>query len=194
MTTHNPSQQSGPSAPELILRKPTALDGIRVNELVSNSPPLDTNSIYCNLLQCSHFSNTSIAAELDGELVGFISAYEPPGKSDTLFIWQLVVSSKARGRGLAKKMVEALLNRPSLSHLRYLETTIGPDNEASWGVFRSLAKKWQAPTDERVMFESQAHFRGKHDDEILFTLGPIERDPIGRDPIERDPIERSLGI
>jgi L-2,4-diaminobutyric acid acetyltransferase len=178
MTTHTTHQQSESSGSELILRKPTALDGIRVNELVACSPPLDTNSIYCNLLQCSHFSNTAIAAELGGELVGFISGYQPPGKTETLFIWQLVVSSKARGRGLAKKMVEGLLNRPSLSHLRYIETTIGPDNDASWGVFRSLAKKWRAVTDEKVMFESQAHFHGKHDDEILFTIGPIER-PLG---------------
>ncbi len=178
MTTHNPSQQSASTTSELILRKPTAHDGIRVNDLVADSPPLDTNSIYCNLLQSTHFADTSIAAELDGELVGFVSGYQPPGKAETLFIWQLVVSSKARGRGLAKKMVEALLNRPSLSHLRYIETTIGPDNEASWGVFRSLAKKWQANTDEKVMFESQAHFRGKHDDEILFTIGPIDREAL----------------
>lgn len=171
MNTNNatPAEQDA----NLVLREPVSADGIRVNELVASSPPLDTNSIYCNLLQCSHFSNTSIAAELEGELVGFISGYQPPGKPETLFIWQLVVSSRARGRGLAKKMVEGLLARPTLHHIRYIETTIGPDNEASWGVFRSLAKKWGANTDESVLFESQAHFRGKHDDEILFTIGPI---------------------
>lgn len=173
MNTNSKASQSQDS--DILLREPTSLDGIRVNELVENSPPLDTNSIYCNLLQCSHFASTSIAAELDGELVGFISGYQPPGKPETLFIWQMVVSSKARGRGLAKKMVQGLLDRPSLNHVRYIETTIGPDNEASWGVFRSLAKQWAAETKEDVLFESQAHFRGKHDDEILFTIGPIAR-------------------
>ena len=177
MATNNttPKPDLPDSASPLVLREPTAVDGIRVNELVAGSPPLDTNSIYCNLLQCSHFSNTAIVSELEGELVGFISGYQLPRKPETLFIWQLVVSPMARGRGLAKKMVEGLLNRPSLSHLRYIETTIGPDNDASWGVFRSLAKKWQAATDEKVLFESQAHFHGRHDDEVLFTIGPIER-------------------
>lgn len=175
MDESSPAPTSEPPNTALVLREPTSTDGIRVHELVEQSPPLDTNSIYCNLLQCSHFAGTSIVAELDGELVGFISGYQPPNKPETLFIWQLVVSSRARGQGLAKKMVEGLLNRPSLSHTRYIETTIGPDNEASWGVFRSLAKKWGAATDERVLFESQAHFRGKHDDEILFTIGPILR-------------------
>jgi L-2,4-diaminobutyric acid acetyltransferase len=173
MNTNETAPQAQDS--DLVLREPKPSDGIRVNELVESSPPLDTNSIYCNLLQCSHFSSTSIAAELDGELVGFISGYQPPGEPETLFIWQMVVSSKARGRGLAKKMVEGLLDRPALSHVRYIETTIGPDNDASWGVFRSLAKQWNAPTDERVLFESNEHFRGKHDDEILFTIGPISR-------------------
>jgi L-2,4-diaminobutyric acid acetyltransferase len=175
MNTNNQARSEEPTDSDLVLREPRSTDGIRVNELVESNPPLDTNSIYCNLLQCSHFSQTSIAAELDGELVGFISGYQPPGKPDTLFIWQMVVSPKARGRGLAKRMVEGLLDRPGLEQVRYIETTIGPDNEASWGVFRSLAKKWGTPTDEHVLFSSEAHFRGKHDDEILFTIGPIER-------------------
>lgn len=161
------------SESDIVLREPVSSDGIRVNDLVASSPPLDTNSTYCNLLQCSHFAGTSIAAELDGELVGFISGYQPPGKADTLFIWQLVVSSKARGRGLAKRMVEGLLARASLQTVKYLETTIGPDNDASWGVFRSLAKKWGAEIREEVLFSSADHFRGQHDDEILLTIGPI---------------------
>lgn len=175
MDDSSPAPTPEPQNSTLVLREPLPADGIRVHELVEQSPPLDTNSIYCNLLQCTHFSSTSIVAEQDGELLGFISGYQPPGKPETLFIWQLVVSSRARGQGLAKKMVEGLLDRPGLSHIRYIETTIGPGNDASWGVFRSLAKRWGASTDERVLFESQAHFRGKHEDEILFTIGPIQR-------------------
>lgn len=157
----------------ILLREPTAYDAVQVNELVKNSPPLDPNSIYCNLLQCSHFSKTSIAAELDHELVGFVSGYQPPGKPETLFIWQMVVSPAARGRGLATKMLEGLISRPALAHVRFIETTIGPDNDASWAVFRSLAAKWSAATDERVVFGRDTHFRGQHDDEILFTIGPL---------------------
>ncbi len=176
--TSTPTVIDTGSDAELVLREPVATDGLRVNELVKVSPPLDTNSIYCNLLQCSHFAGTSIAAELDGELVGFISGYQPPQKPTTLFIWQLVVSSKARGRGLAKRMVEGLLNRATLSHIDTLETTIGPDNDASWGVFTSLAKKWNTSINKQVLFESEAHFRGEHDDEILLTIGPLSR-PLG---------------
>ena len=71
----------------LVFRKPTAEDGFPLNQLVENSPPLDPNSVYCNLLQCTHFADTSVAVEEDGKLVGFISGYVPPGKPDTYFLW-----------------------------------------------------------------------------------------------------------
>ena len=45
------------------LRKPESTDGYALNSLVERCKPLDTNSVYCNLLQCSDFADTSIAAE-----------------------------------------------------------------------------------------------------------------------------------
>ena len=72
----------------LSFRVPTASDGAALHQLVANCPPLDPNSFYCNLLQCSHFADTAVAVEYEGKLVGFISGYIPPGKPDTLFVWR----------------------------------------------------------------------------------------------------------
>src|SRR5690606_15070663 len=55
-----------------------ATDGSDVYKLISCCQPLDTNSMYCNLMQCSHFAQTVVAAEMNGELVGFISGYRLP--------------------------------------------------------------------------------------------------------------------
>src|SRR5690606_42164986 len=66
-------------------------------ELVARCQPLDTNSVYCNLLQCSDFADTAIAAEdANGQLVGFISGYRPPSRPDTLFVWQVAVDASMR--------------------------------------------------------------------------------------------------
>ena len=83
------------------------MDGFDVHNLIASCPPLDRNSMYCNLLQCQHFSNTSVIAldEYSQEVLGFISAYIKPSDSDTLFVWQVAVSEKARGKGLAKQML-----------------------------------------------------------------------------------------
>jgi L-2,4-diaminobutyric acid acetyltransferase len=159
---------------KIVFNKPSAIDGMAVHQLVASCPPLDTNSVYCNLLQASHFNETSVAASFDsGELVGFVSGYILPNKVDTLFVWQVAVSEKARGQGLAKKMVSSLLERSSCSGVRYIETSITASNQGSWALFRSLADQLDAPLEESVMFDKQIHFNGLHDTEQLVTIGPI---------------------
>lgn len=81
---------------ELIFYRPSIDDGLAVSKLISHCPPLDTNSVYCNLLQCYHFSSTSVAVKRCDELVGFISAYLIPETPDRLFVWQVAVSESTR--------------------------------------------------------------------------------------------------
>lgn len=160
-------------AAPITLRAPTAEDGAAVYELIAQCPPLDTNSMYCNLLQSSHFSDTSVAAELDEDIVGFISGYVLPKQPDTLFIWQVAVGEKARGQGLASRMLRDILQRPACQQVKYIETTITPDNRASWALFESLANKLSAQLNHSVMFDRQQHFAGQHETEMLVKIGPI---------------------
>lgn len=160
------------------LRLPTADDGSKLNELVASCPPLDTNSLYCNLLHCTHFSATSVAAVAQDDperLVGFISAYVPPQQEDTLFVWQVAVAEEARHQGLGGRMLDELLERPASARLRFVETTINPGNAASWALFESWARRHQVPTSRQPHFERQRHFGGRHDDELLLRIGPFER-------------------
>ena len=159
---------------KIILNKPSASDGMAINALIAACPPLDTNSVYCNLLQASHFSETSIMANTEGDqLVGFVSGYFLPSSADTLFVWQVAVSERARGQGLAKKMVTALLKRSACLNVRYIETTITASNKGSWALFKRLADDLNAELNESVMFDQQAHFKGRHDTEYLVKIGPI---------------------
>jgi L-2,4-diaminobutyric acid acetyltransferase len=159
----------------VLLRHPTAADGFAVNQLVEANPPLDPNSIYCNLLQCSHFANTAIAAFKGEQLVGFASGYVLPSEPHVLFVWQIVVDGAARGLGLAKKMVRAQLASDACQGVTHLHTTITADNEASWGVFKSLARDLDAPLNSDVYFAKQEHFGGIHDDEHRLVIGPFKR-------------------
>src|SRR5690606_344452 len=120
------------SVPTVTLRRPTDGDGLPLHELVARCQPLDTNSVYCNLLQCSDFADTAIAAEdAQGQLGGFISGYRPPSRPDTLFVWQVAVDASMRGQGLALRMLTALTERVARLGLRFMETTIAPDDAAS---------------------------------------------------------------
>ena len=64
-------------------------------------------------------------------MVGWVSGYRPPAARDNFFVWQVVVSSAARGQRLASRMISALLARPEQDGVTHLTTTITDDNEAS---------------------------------------------------------------
>ena len=158
----------------IVLRSPSLEDGMAVFRLVENCPPLDINSGYCNLLQCSHFANTSVVAQMNGEVVGFISGYVIPEHSDTLFVWQVAVAEQARGLGLASHMLAHILARPHCADIGYLETSITQDNHASWALFKSLAKKLSADFQSSEWMDNEAHFSGQHDSEALVRIGPFK--------------------
>lgn len=155
------------------LRAPEAADGLEVSRLINRCPPLDTNSTYCNLLQCSHFSRTSVIATSEQGVVGFVSGYRIPSREDTLFIWQVAVDQSVRGRGLAKKMLNHILNRSDNKQVRFIETTITPGNLASEGLFERWAAQLNAELNKTVLFSREVHFGGEHDEEVLHRIGPF---------------------
>ena len=157
----------------LTLRKPVATDGMAVHRLVDRIPELDDNSSYCNLLQCSHFADSSVIALCGDEVAGFISGYPLPQSPDTLFIWQVAVSPESRGMGLASAMLSEILARPSSTQLRFLETTITEDNAASWALFTGLARRCSARLERHIMFDRQQHFADEHASELLARIGPF---------------------
>jgi len=159
----------------LTLRKPVATDGLAVHRLVSRIPELDDNSSYCNLLQCSHFADSSVIALRGDEVAGFISGYPLPQQPDTLFIWQVAVSPESRGIGLASTMLSEILRRPELAQMRFLETTITEDNAASWALFNGLARRSSTQLERRILFDRQRHFSGEHASELLARIGPIQQ-------------------
>ncbi len=155
------------------LRLPSSIDGASVHALIEQCKPLDTNSLYCNLLQCSHFAQTCVLAESNGPVVGFTSGYLVPGRDDVLFVWQIAVHESARGQKLAMRMLQNLLSRPHLQHVRYVETTITPSNQASIGLFKKLAAELNTEISQSVLFGRDSHFAGAHDDECLYRIGPF---------------------
>jgi len=157
----------------LHLDRPTAADGHSVHELIARCPPLDRNSLYCNLLQCTHFADTCVVARDGDDVVGFISAYLVPGRSDTLFVWQVAVAPEARKRGLGGRMLLEILRRPACSSVDYLKTTITELNEPSWSLFEALARHFDAPLEQQPLFDRERHFHGTAASEILVTIGPL---------------------
>ncbi|MDQ2093464.1 diaminobutyrate acetyltransferase [Rhodalgimonas zhirmunskyi] len=151
------------------LRKPNATDGAEIWELVRRCAPLDENSMYCNLIQADHFRDTCVVAEVDGEVVGWISGHMIPGQN-AFFVWQVAVCPSARGLGLGGKMLHHLIARDECAEAEELKTTITKDNAASWGLFRSFARKIGGDLSDEPHFKRDAHFGGAHDTEHMVTI------------------------
>ena len=161
------------SSEMLRLRKPTAADGPAITRLIATCTPLDPNSAYCNLLQCTHFADFCIVAECNGQIVGWVSGYRPPTEPDSFFVWQVAVAKAARGRRLAQRMINALLNRTSIEDTTHLITTVTDDNIPSWALFNGLARAWGVALTRSAVFERDAHFGGAHATEWLARIGPL---------------------
>lgn len=164
---------NGSGIAAITLRRPTKDDGYRLHQLIAQCPPLDTNSIYCNLLQCSHFADTAVVAERAGDMVGSVTGYRLPARPETLFIWQVAVHEQARGQGLARRMLEAIVSREECRGITHLETTITADNAASWGLFRGFARHLGAEISWSEHFRQAEHFGGQHASEFLVRIGPF---------------------
>ncbi len=159
---------------DISFSNPRPEDGPRVSDLIANCPPLDTNSRYCNLLQCSHFADTCVAAWMDNKLVGFVSGYCPPNQPDTWFVWQIAVDAAARGQNLAQRLLDHGLGLPACAQVKQLQTTITDDNEASKRVFQKLAERKGAGIEHEPFFTRDVHFDGQHDTEFLYTIGRFQ--------------------
>ncbi len=157
----------------LKIRKPNANDGVAIHQLIENCPPLDLNSTYLYLLQCTYFADTCVVAEVDGKVAAFLSGYIKPGSPNTFFLWQVAVGEVLRGQGAAKQLINAVLQRTACQEVEFLETSITPDNQASWALFQSFAKERNAPLKDNVLFTSQ-QLGGVHEPEVLVTIGPFK--------------------
>lgn len=162
---------------DVAMRTPTVSDGAAMWTLLTEAG-LDENSPYAYLLVSTDFSATSLVAEDDDGLVGAVAAYRPPIRPQAVFVWQVGVDARARGQGLARRMLHELLWLPGNVDAAELTATVTPDNEPSLRLFRGLARELGVACEERPRFLAE-HFpdtAGEHQPEDELIIGPIRRD------------------
>lgn len=156
-----------------VLRHPTIDDGAALHALIRDCPPLEENSLYCNLLQCTHFANTCIVAQRNDRLVGFVSGYRKPEEPHVYFLWQVGVAEAGRGAGLGRRMIGTLLERLKGDGVNELHTTVTRSNQPSRALFHAVARDQGAELTEREFF-TERHFGGSdHEAEYLLRIAPL---------------------
>ncbi|SET19451.1 L-2,4-diaminobutyric acid acetyltransferase [Salinibacillus kushneri] len=164
-----PSKQSD----SITFEKPDVTDGSAMWELVNHSS-LDQNSPYKYIMMCEYFADTCVVAKENGKLAGFVTAFIPPEKPDVVFVWQIGVDSSQRGKGIASRILSALLNREACKDVRYLEATVTPSNKASQSLFRGIACKHDTECKVLECFTEDLFPTDDHEEELCFRIGPLK--------------------
>lgn len=167
-------ESSVPAGDDVAIRSASMADGAAVWRLVKESKVLDVNSSYAYLLFLDRFGATSVVAETDdGGVVGFVTGFRPPESPDVVFVWQVAVDASMRGRGLARRMLDALVGLDACRGVRFLETTVTPSNGPSRALFASFARGREAEHTVSPYIEMEMFPEPGHEDEELHRIGPF---------------------
>jgi diaminobutyrate-2-oxoglutarate transaminase len=165
---------------DVSLRTPRQRDGAAVWALARRSGALDANSAYVYLMWCDRFAETSVVAERDGDVVGFTCAFVSPGTLDVLFVWQIAVDGRVRGRRIARRMLEHIVRRTPA--VRFVEATVTPSNGDSRRLFQSLARRFGCACDDTPCLDSgDFPADAPHEPERLLRVGPLRESPPRQD-------------
>ncbi|SNR50155.1 diaminobutyrate acetyltransferase [Haloechinothrix alba] len=160
------------------IERPTKADGAALWRVARDSGKLDLNSPYTYLLWCQDFADTSVVARDGDDVVGFVIGYRRPRDPSTAMVWQVAVDASQRGEGLAGRMLDVMYTGLVADGVRYLATTVTPDNEASIALFRSFATRWGAEMTSVELFAA-TDFPAEHEAEDLYEIGPLGQPPAG---------------
>lgn len=170
-----PINKANRSQRKVRFRSPQLADGQLIYRLIANSPPLDLNSLYAYLLLIHHHAATCVIAEIDDQIVGFISAYIPPQHNSTLFVWQVAIAAECRGEGIASQMLDFLLIHTAQHEIRWLETTISPSNTGSQRLFQAIARDFATDCQISPLFPIELFSADAHEAEDLYRIGPLPK-------------------
>ncbi|QJW38010.1 diaminobutyrate acetyltransferase [Cellulosimicrobium protaetiae] len=162
-----PQTHDDERSPRIVLRRPAADDGAGMWRVARDSGELDLNSSYAYLLLAQHFADTCRVAVHGDRVVGFVSGYRLPDDVSRLFVWQVAVDEGHRGRGVAGRLLDAVVDAaPDVSSVT---TTVAEDNTASRALFVRWAARRGATITTRPLFTAD-QFPDAHVDEPMLVI------------------------
>jgi L-2,4-diaminobutyric acid acetyltransferase len=159
---------------EILFREPKKEDAKHIVDLIKRGGTLDLNSEYLYLLQSTHFSQTCCVATHNDEVIGFVSGYLNPKSTNELFIWQVAVDSRFRGKNLAQRIILSIFNRSELKDVTYICATVSPSNLSSQRVFEKIATGLNTELKKETLFSVEDFLDG-HEEEVQFLIGPAKK-------------------
>lgn len=95
-----------------------------------------------------HFHTTSLTAEADGELAGFLVGFPSPARPDEAYVHFTAVSPDFRGAGLGREMYRWFTEAARRSGRSVVRAVTSPGNDRSIAFHRSLGFTVTGPHED----------------------------------------------
>jgi predicted GNAT superfamily acetyltransferase len=147
--------------PDIALRAATAADYDRIVAVVDDWWGRPVRHALPRLF-LDHFHDTSLVAERDGELAGFLVAFMSPSNPDDAYIHFVGVSPRSRGSGLARRLYETFFDRARTEGRRVVRAVTAAHNSASIAFHTAMGftvtdpiPGYDGPSDVKVVFRRE---------------------------------------
>ncbi|MBU2915393.1 MULTISPECIES: GNAT family N-acetyltransferase [Reichenbachiella] len=157
----------------LKIGKPQITDGKEIWKLIKRTGNLDLNSEYCYFMLADLYQDhcAIITSPDHSGILGFASCLPRQDQANTLFAWQICTDPLIQKRGMAKKMLQFVLDNQD-KKFEYLQATISDDNLGSQALFKSIAKSYGASIDKE-MYIAADDFNDSHESEYIYNIGKL---------------------
>lgn len=147
--------------PDIPLRAATAADYDRIVAVVDDWWGRPVRHALPRLF-IDHFHDTSLIAERDGELAGFLVGFMSPSNPDGAYIHFVGVSPRSRGNGLARRLYETFFDRARTEGRRVVRAVTAAHNSTSIAFHTAMGFTvtdpilgYDGPSDIKVLFQRE---------------------------------------
>ncbi|MBT2233333.1 GNAT family N-acetyltransferase [Nonomuraea sp. NEAU-A123] len=109
-----------------------------------------------------HFYRTSMVAEEDGELVGFLVGFLSPSVADAAYIHFVGVDPRLRGSGLGRLLYQRFFELAGAEHRTSIRAITSPQNHGSIAFHTAMGftvvgpvPDYDGPEVDRIVFQLQ---------------------------------------
>lgn len=133
-------------------------DIVQVRELLSKSTPyVLPHHHYIYWMMAHYYSESNIVAIEKGNVVGYLCAV-PEEKKNCYFIWQIVVDSQMRNKGIGEKMMDVLIKLAEENEIPAVELTIDKNNKTSQNFYNKYAEKLGSSLEEIGEYRQEGNY------------------------------------
>lgn len=155
------------------IRRPRPEEGSAIWNLVRRSESLDPDARHVLPLLASSLADTSLVAEIEGALVGFIGGYRAPTLPHSVLVWQIDVDPSFREQGLGNALLHALIRCPGCAGVEFVEAAVSPANVPTKRLLESFARDLDTACEVTLGSAKSVIAASAEQSEDLLRVGPI---------------------